>query len=63
MLLLEDPNHDKLFKVRPLLDAVSATFRKEYWPSKFVLVNEGMVKYKERLGFKQYMPLKPVNEE
>lgn len=60
MLRREDPAHDKLFKVRPLLDALSATFREEYQPSKFVSIDEGMVKYKGRLGFKQYMPMKPV---
>ena len=51
---------DKLFKVRPLLDRLANTFRKEYRPSKFVSIDEGMVKYKGRLGFKQYMPTKPV---
>lgn len=56
----EDPNYDKLFKVWPLLEAVSATFREEYRPSEFVSVDKGMTKYKGRLGFKQYMPLKPV---
>ena len=60
MLPREDRNYDKLFKVRPLLDAVSTTFRQEYRPSKFLSVDEGMVKYKGRLGFKQYMPMKPV---
>ena len=51
---------DKLFKVRPLLDRLANTFRKEYRPSKFVSIDEGIVKYKGRLGFKQYMPTKPV---
>ena len=43
-----------------MLDAVSTAFREEYRPSKFLSVDEGKVKYKGRLGFKQYMPLKPV---
>ena len=59
MLPCEDPNFDKLFKIQPLLDTLSATFREEYRLSKFVSVH-GMVKYKGRLGFKQYMPMKPV---
>ena len=30
MLPREDPNFDKVFKIRPLLDTLSATFREEY---------------------------------
>ena len=60
MLWREHPNHDKLFKVRPLLDVLPVKFREEYRPSKFVSVDEGMVKYKGRFGFKQYMPMKPI---
>ena len=60
MLLRDNPANDKLFKVRPLLDRLANTFCKEYRPSKFVSIDEGMVKYKGRLGFKQYMPTKPV---
>ena len=60
MLLRDNPANDKLFKVRPLLDRLANTFRKEYRPSKFVSIDEGMVKYKGRFGFKQYMPTKPV---
>ena len=30
MLPHEDPNFDKLFKIRPVLDTLSATFREEY---------------------------------
>ena len=57
MLLRDNPAYDKLFKVCPLLDRLANTFRKEYRPSKFVSIDEGMVKYKGRLGFKQYMPM------
>lgn len=43
-----------------MLDVISRTFSNEYRPSKFVSIDEAMVKYKGRLGFKQYMPMKPV---
>lgn len=33
---------------------------KEDQSSKFISINEGMVNYKGRLGFKQYMPMKPL---
>ena len=39
---------------------LSRTFTNEYRPSKFASINEAMVKYKRRLGFKQYRPMKPV---
>ncbi|XP_022798311.1 piggyBac transposable element-derived protein 4-like [Stylophora pistillata] len=32
----------------------------KYRPSRFLSIDEAMVKYKGRLGFKQYLPLKPV---
>lgn len=51
---------DKLFKIRPLLDIISRTFDEEYLPSQNVSIDEGMIKYKGRLGFKQYMPMKPI---
>ena len=51
MLPRGDPNFDKLFKIRPLLDALSASFREEYRLSKFVSIDEGMVKYKGRATY------------
>ena len=63
MLPREDPYFDKLFKIRPLLDTLSATFCEEYRLSKFVSIDKGVVKCKGRLGFKQYMPMKPVKRE
>ena len=51
MLPQDDPAYDKLFKMRPLLDRLASTFCKECQPSKFISIDEGMVKYKGRLGF------------
>ena len=56
----DDPQHDKLFKIRPILDCVLGTCRSEYLPSKNISVDEAMVKFKGRLNMKQYMPMKPV---
>ena len=53
-------NHDKLFKVRPLLDSVVEAIKSEYRPSKNVSIDEAMIPFKGRLSLKQYMPLKPV---
>ncbi|XP_068712041.1 piggyBac transposable element-derived protein 4-like [Montipora foliosa] len=55
-----DANHDKLYKVRPLLDSVVSSIPSEYRPTKNVSIDEAMISFKGRLGIKQYMPLKPV---
>lgn len=53
-----DANHDKLFKVRPLLDAVVVSIKSEYLPSKCISIDKAMIPFKGRLGMKQYMPQK-----
>ena len=56
----DDANHDKLYKVRPLLDFVVSSIRSECIPTKNLSIDEAMIPFKGRLGIKQYMPLKPV---
>lgn len=55
-----NPGHDKLFKVRRLLDLVTPKFEYEYVPHKEVTVDEAMIPFKGRLSFKQYMKDKPT---
>lgn len=50
---------DKLYKVRPLLDLLTASFRDNYTPSQFLSVDESMISFKGRLSFLQYLPKKP----
>ena len=45
--------YNKLFWVQTLFDVISRAFGDKYRPSKFVSIDEAMVKYKGRLGFKQ----------
>ena len=54
------PGHDRLFKVRSLLDLVVPKFGEEYTLHQQVSVDEAMIKFKGRLGFKQYMKDKPI---
>ena len=54
------PNHDKLFKVRPFLEAVVKACQEEYWPCQNLSVDEAMVAFKGQLSMKQYVPLKPI---
>lgn len=55
-----DPSHDKLHKVKPLLDLLNQNVRKVYTPSGVVCVDESMIPFKGRNVLKQYMPKKPI---
>jgi len=56
----DDPEYDPLYKIRPLIDMCLQSFRDRYVPGQDLSVDEGMIKYKGRLYFRQYMPKKPV---
>ncbi|KAG1927364.1 piggyBac transposable element-derived protein 4-like [Pimephales promelas] len=51
---------DKLWKIRKWMDLLLVRFQALYEVNGFVTVDESMVKYKGRLGFRQYLPMKPV---
>lgn len=55
-----DPNYEKLYKIRPLLDLLQNNFQKNYTPSERVAIDESMIKFKGRNSLKQYMPKKPT---
>ena len=54
------PGHDKLFKVRHFLDMFSSSFDQEYNLHQECSVDEAMIPFKGRVGFKQYMKDKPT---
>ena len=51
---------DRLFKVRPVLNEVLFNSQRVYLPGENISVDEGMIAFKGRLGFRQYMPAKPT---
>ena len=53
-------NYDHLFKVHALLSRVHQNILAVYEPSKNISIDEGMIAYKGRLSFRQYMPAKPT---
>ena len=53
-------NFDKLYKLRPLLDVLSVTYKNSLKPSQHQAVDESMIRFKGRSSLKQYMPNKPV---
>ena len=54
------PNFDRLHKVRPLVEMVKDNCLKQYHPSRHNSIDEAMVGFKGRIGFKQYLPAKPT---
>ena len=54
-----EAGYDPLFKVRPLLDHLSAVFLRYYQPSRELSVDEMMIGTRCLISFLQYMPKKP----
>ena len=54
------PGYDKLYKIRPVLDAICDKSKTLYNPGQNISVDEAMVKFKGRSSLKQYQPLKPI---
>uniref|UniRef100_A0A8C5Q2Y3 PiggyBac transposable element-derived protein domain-containing protein n=1 Tax=Leptobrachium leishanense TaxID=445787 RepID=A0A8C5Q2Y3_9ANUR len=54
----DHPDHDRLYKLRPLLDHLMARFEELYTPGQNLSVDESLLLYKGRLVFKQYIPSK-----
>lgn len=58
--LREENCQDRLYKVRPLLDELLERFRDLYTPGKELSLDEGMLKWRGRLRFRVYNPMKPT---
>lgn len=56
----ENPDHDRLFKVRPVLNEIRRQFQQNYIPSREIAIDETMVKFKGRKFFRQFLPSKPI---
>ena len=52
----QDPNRDRLFKIRPVLDYLMDKFKSVYTPDKHIAIDKELLLWKGRLGFKQYIP-------
>ncbi|XP_069802761.1 piggyBac transposable element-derived protein 4-like [Dendropsophus ebraccatus] len=53
-----DPNFDRLFKIRPLINILALSFSRVYTLQKEISIDESLVHFKGRLKFRQYMPNK-----
>ncbi|KAL8591134.1 hypothetical protein ACOMHN_063758 [Nucella lapillus] len=53
------PDHNKLYKVMPIISHAKRTFPTLYKPHQNLAVDEAMIKFKGRCSFLQYVPAKP----
>ena len=53
-----DPQRDRLYKIRPVVEDPVNKFKTVYKPEKHVSIEEELLLWKGRLGFKQYVPNK-----
>ena len=53
-----DDESDRLFKIKPLLDAFLGLFRTTYLPAKHISVDESFLKFHGKLRWKKYNPSK-----
>ena len=52
---VNDPNLDRLYKVRAVIEYIVDRFRSVYVPNEFVYIDEELLLWKGRLSFKQYI--------
>ena len=55
---IDDPNRDKLFKVRKVIQMIVDRCKSVYIPSEHISIDEELLLWKGRLTFKQYIPNK-----
>ncbi|XP_041423567.1 piggyBac transposable element-derived protein 4-like [Xenopus laevis] len=53
-----EPGHDRLHKLRPLINSLSERFREVYAPSQNICIDESLLLFKGRIKFRQYIPSK-----
>lgn len=53
-----DRNHDKLYKVRPVVEYLVSKFKSVYIPEEHISIDEELLLWKGKLSFRQYIPLK-----
>lgn len=56
-----DPEKDRLFKIRPLIDSLQTTFKKIPIEESMICVDEQIVPFKGKSALKQYNPKNPIN--
>ena len=55
----DSPDFNKLYKIQPLLDLIIPRFRAVYSPERQLAVDETLIKFKGKVHFRQFIPIKP----
>ena len=58
----EDPEYDRLWKVRPVITSITQTYLNSYNPHHQMSIDEAMIPFKGRSSLKQYIPNKQKGE-
>ncbi len=53
-----DDQIDRLYKLRPVINALNETFQAKYIPTQDISTDESLMRFHGRIGFKQYNPTK-----
>ena len=53
------PDYDKLFKIRKLIDLLLPRLSEVYNPERNLAIDETLVKFKGKIYFRQFIPIKP----
>lgn len=56
----EDPNFDRMYKLRPMIDYLNTKYKEVFNPSRYLSIDESMIGFKGRSALKQYLPNKPT---
>lgn len=51
----DSPDHDKLYKIRDLLNIIRGNIKGALNPERNIVIDETLVKFKERVGFRQFL--------
>ena len=60
---MPENNTDKLYRIRPFVDALNNNFILLYNVNEHISVDESMILFKGRSSMKQYIPMKPIKRD
>ena len=55
----DSEEHNKLYRIQPFLNLVIARFQEVYSPDRQLAIDETLIKFKGKLHFRQFIPIKP----